>query len=198
MLLAGALTLPAAGQNHIGTIDLQKVFNNYWKRQQGEAALKERGTAMDKEYTGFKEDYLKTKDEYTKLMASAQDQSKTQDERDKAKTAAESKLLEIKTSENTIRTYQENATTQLDQQKKRMRDSLLQDIYTAINAKAKLNGYTLVIDTAAESLNQTPVVLYTGGENDMTDAILAQLNAGAPASTPADAPKDSDKKADKK
>jgi len=199
LMLVSVLTLQAAAaESRVGTIDLRKVFDNYWKRQQAEAALKERGTAMDKELKGFMADYNKTKEEYTKLMASAQDQSKTQDERDKAKTAAESKLLEIKTSENTIRTYEENAKDQLDSQKKRMRDSLLQDIQTAINAKAKVSGYVLVIDTAADSFNQTPVVLYSTGENDMTDAILAQLNAGAPPPAAADAPKDSDKKADKK
>ena len=52
-MLAGALTLPAVGQTRIGTIDLRKVFDNYWKRQQAEAALKERGTTMDKELKGF-------------------------------------------------------------------------------------------------------------------------------------------------
>src|ERR1700677_253663 len=138
-MLVCALTMPALGQGRVGTIDLRKVFDNYWKRQQAEAALKERGVAMDKELKGFMDDYNKTKEEYTKLMTSAQDQSKSQGERDKSKTAAEGKLLEIKTSENTIRTYEENAKDQLDSQRKRMRDSLLQDIQTAISAKAKVN-----------------------------------------------------------
>lgn len=183
-----AMAMPALGQNRIGTIDLRKVFDNYWKRQQAEAALKERGNAMDKELKGFMDDYNKTKEDYNKLIQASQDQSKTQEERDKAKTAAEAKLLEIKTSENTIRTYEENARDQIDSQKKRMRESLLQDIQAAINAKAKAAGYILVIDTAADSFNQTPVVLYSNGENDMTDAILGQLNAGAP--PPPDTSKD--------
>lgn len=195
MLLVGALTMPAFGQNRIGTIDLQKVFQNYWMRTKAEAALKERGTAMDKELKGFVDDYNKTKEDYTKLITVSQDQSKTQEERDKAKTAAESKLLELKTSENTIRTYEENAKDQLDSQKKRMRDSLLTDIQGAVNAKAKSSGYTLVIDTSADSLNQTPVVVYNNGENDMTDMILKQLNAGAPPDATKDA---TDKPADTK
>jgi outer membrane protein len=198
MMLVCALTMPAMGQPRIGTIDLRKVFDNYWKRQQAESALKERGTSMDKELKGFMDDYNKTKEEYTKLIQASQDQSKAQEERDKAKTAAESKLLEIKTSENTIRTYEENAKDQLDAQKKRMRDSLLQDIQAAISAKAKVSGFTLVIDTSAESLNQTPVVLFTTGENDMTDGILAQLNAGAPPPPAPDASKDDGKKNQKK
>ena len=142
------------------------------------------------------EDYNKTR-KNTRITTS-QDQSKTQEERDKSKTAAESKLLELKTSENTIRTYEENAKDQLDSQKKRMRDSLLQDIQGAINAKAKSSAYTLVIDTSAESFNQTPTVLYSNGENDMTDMILKQLNAGAPAEAPKDADKPPDAKKDEK
>jgi len=143
---------------------------------------------------GFLEDYNKTKEEYTKLVASAQDQAVTQEERGKRKSAAEAKLLEIKTSENTIRTFEENAKDQLDSRKKQMRDRILQDIREAVNVKAKASGYSLVLDTAAESFNnQTPVVLYTNGENDLTEAILSQLNAGAAARDGSD-----NKKSDKK
>jgi outer membrane protein len=200
LALVCALAMPAMGQTRIGTIDLRKVFDNYWKRQQAEAALKERGAAMDKELKGFMDDYTKTKEEYSKLIQGSQDQAKSQDERDKSKAAAESKLLEIKTSENTIRTYEENAKDQLDSQKKRMRDSLLQDIQTAISAKAKASNYTMVIDVQADSFNQTPVVLFNSGENDITEAILGQLNAGAPPPTSSDNSKggDSAKPGDKK
>ena len=180
IMLLCALAMPALGETRIGTIDLRNVFDHYVKRQRAESALKERGESMDKELKSYVDDYNKTKEDYTKLIQSSQDQSKTQEERDKAKASAESKLLEIKTSENTIRTYEENAKDTLDSQKKRMRDGLLQDIQTAINAMAKTKGYTMVIDTAADSFNQTPVVLYNTGENDITEAILAQLNAGAP------------------
>ena len=199
-MLVGMLATPAMGQNRIATIDLRKVFDNYWKKQEAEAALKKRGGDLDKELKGFMDDYKKLQDDYTKLLASANDQSVTPEERDKRKTAAEAKVAEIKTSENSIRTFEENAREQLDSQKKRMRDNILQDIRTAVNAKAKSAGYTLVVDSAADSINQTPVVLYTNGENDITDTILAQLNIGAPPTSPASdtTPKASDKTDGKK
>jgi Skp family chaperone for outer membrane proteins len=49
-----------------------------------------------------------------------------------------------------------------------------------VNAKAKAAGYSLVFDTASESFNKTPVVVYANGENDLTTNVLAQLNANAP------------------
>ena len=185
-MVAGMAVSPAMAQNRIATIDLRKVFDNYWKRQEAEAALKKRGADLDKELQGFNDDYKKLQEEYGKLLDAANDQSVTTEEREKRKGVAEKKLLEIKTSQNTIQTFMDNAREQLDSQKKRMRDNILQDIRTAINAKAKSGGYSMVIDTASESFNQTPVILYTTGENDMTDAILAQLNVGAPPQSSSD------------
>jgi hypothetical protein len=49
-----------------------------------------------------------------------------------------------------------------------------------VTTKAKAEGYSLVLDSAAETVNGTLTVVYSTGENDLTDAILAQLNAGAP------------------
>jgi Skp family chaperone for outer membrane proteins len=65
-----------------------------------------------------------------------------------------------------------------------MRADILKEINAAVAAKAKAAGCTLVIDIAAETINQTPMVIYSTGENDLTDAVLAQLNVGAPVNLP--------------
>jgi Skp family chaperone for outer membrane proteins len=198
LMLLGLLALPAAAQPRISTIDLKKVFDNYYKRLQADAALKERRIDLEKEYQAYVDDYKKAQTNYSNLVAASNDQSLSTEEREKRKTAAESKLLELKSSENTMRTFQSNAQDQLETQMKRMRDTILAEIRNAINAKAKAAGYTMVIDTAAESTSLAPIVLYNNGENDITDAILNQLNAGAPPPASTDAPKDTDKKDDKK
>jgi outer membrane protein len=197
-MLVTLMTLSAAAQGRIGTIDLRKVFEDYWKRQRAEAALKEHGAELDKQYKSYLEDYNKTNDDYKKLLEAANDQSVTLEEREKRKSAAETKLVEIKSSENSIRQFQAKAQEDLGLQQKRMRDTILQEIRTAINAKAKVGGYSLVIDIAGETVNNTPVVLFSNGENDLTDTILAQLNAGAPPVTPTETPAEPAKTPDKK
>jgi hypothetical protein len=59
-----------------------------------------------------------------------------------------------------------------------MRDNILSEIKAAVTAQAKVAGYSLVIDAAAETANATTAVIYSNGENDLTDAVLKQLNAG--------------------
>ncbi len=165
---------------HIATIDLAKVFDKYYKRSQAEMALKDKGASLEKEEKGMLDEYQKSKDDYEKLLAAANDQSVTPAERDKRKSVAEAKLLDIKAEENSIKRFEENAREQLDLQRKRMIDQMLEDIRTAITARAKSAGYTMVVDTAAEGSNRSPIVLYSNGSNDMTDSILSQLNAAAP------------------
>ena len=43
---------PVLAQEHLATVDLRKVFENYWKRKEGDAAIKERVTTMEKENAG--------------------------------------------------------------------------------------------------------------------------------------------------
>ncbi len=65
---------------------------------------------------------------------------------------------------------------------KRMRESILKEIEAVIKAKAEAGGYSIVFDSAAVSANQTPILLYVNNpQNDLTEAVLKQLNATAPA-----------------
>ena len=61
-----------------------------------------------------------------------------------------------------------------------MTEVILRDIRDLVEAKAKAGGYTIVIDVAAKSAVGTPIVLYTNGQNDMTQEVLSQLNSTAP------------------
>src|SRR5712691_13510462 len=113
------------GQGRNATIDLRKVFDNYWKTKQADAALKDRAADMEKEHKNMLDDWKKAKEEYTGLLAGANDQAVSTDERDKRKKAAEGKLKFIKDTEETILQYEKQARVTLDDQKRRMRDNIL-------------------------------------------------------------------------
>ena len=198
ILLVSLLSSSAWAQTHIATIDLRKVFDNYWKTKQADASLKDRAVDMEKEFKNMAADYDKAKEEYQKRLAGANDQAISLEERDKQKRSAEDKLKYLKDQEDTMRQYRAQAATTLEEQKRRMVDNIVGEIRTVLSAKAKSAGYAVVIDVSAETPNHTPVVLFNTNENDMTDAILAQLNATAPAETPKPEEKKDEKKSGKK
>ena len=204
MLVPGLLMISllnggsASAQVKIATVDLRKVFDNYWKKKQAEAALKERETDMRKEDDNMIADHKKLKDEYDTMNTSINEAAISPEERDRRKKSAEDKLKAMKDLEDTIRTYERQADATLGEQKNRMRANIITEIRNVVNAKAKAAGFSLVIDSAADSANLTPVILFTNNENDITDTVLLTLNATAP--TDLTKPDDSllDKKDEKK
>ena len=180
-ILAGMLATPAFGQSRIATIDLRKAFDNYWKKKEAEATLKEQGADMEKDLKAMVDDLKKNREAYQKLLSDAGDPAISAEERDKRKKAAEDKLRDVKDMEDRANTYSRTAQTNLEEKKKRVRDNILTEIKNVTMAQAKDKGASMVIDTAAETVNGTPVVLYSNGEMDLTDAVIKQLNLAAPA-----------------
>src|SRR5262245_31271358 len=150
----------ARAETRIGTVDLRKVFEGYWKKKQAEAQLKDRQAEMEKEDKNMLEDYKKMKEEYQTLLTNANDQAASPEERERRKKLAEDKLKQMKDLEDTIRQYETQARSTLLDQSQRTRSKILEEIRTVVKAKAQAAGFSLVIDTASESANQTPFVLF--------------------------------------
>jgi outer membrane protein len=185
ILLLTFLSSSALAQQKIATVDVQKLFNGYWKKKQAEVALNDRKAELEKEDRGFIDDLKKSKDDYQKLLDVADDQAVSDDERTRRKQAADDKAKQIQDSQQTIVQFERQAQATLAEQSQRMRENILKEIQAAVAIKAKSGHYTLVIDSAAQTVNQTPVFLYNDGQDDLTTDVLDQLNAGAPIDTTA-------------
>ena len=170
----------ALAQTKIATVDLKKLFDNYYKTKLAQAAIQERATQLDKDDKSMKDDLKKGSDDYQALLQQANDQALSADERDKRKQSADDKLKQLQASKAAIEQFERQAQTTLGEQRQRMRDNILVEIKAAVDIKAKAAGDTLIFDSAAETVNGTLTIVYNSGDNDLTDAVLAQLNAGAP------------------
>jgi outer membrane protein len=176
-----AVAVPAQADTKVGIISLKKVFDGYWKTKQADTQLKDRAAEFDKQRKDMIESYQKSNEEYKKLLDSAGDQAVSTDERDKRKKSAETKLREIQEIESQVSQFDRTARANLNEQQRRMRDSILREIQEVIATKAKAAAYSIVLDTAAESINNTPILVYNNGENEITEDVLRQLNISAPA-----------------
>jgi outer membrane protein len=178
-LLCGSAAT-AQAQPKIGTVDMRKIFEGYYKTKQADAQLRERGADAEKQYKSMLDDYQKANEDYKKLVESANDQAVSSEEREKRKKSAESKVLELNEIEKTLTQFKREKQTTFDEQKRRMRDQIVREIREQINNKARAGGFTFVVDSSAESVNQVPFLLFTNGQNDLTDEILSQMNIAAP------------------
>lgn len=172
----------------IATIDLRRTFDGYYKTKAADAGLKAEASEIDAQRKTMVDNLRKDEDAFKVLNEKANDQAVSSDERDKAKKLAEQKFAELKDNENAIKQFLGNSQEKLKEKQRRLREKILGEIQDLVNAKAKAGGYSLVLDSASESVNSTKVVVFTTGENDLTEGILSQLNASAPADFKPDAP----------
>jgi outer membrane protein len=183
-LFAAALLLGFCTSVHaqpkIGTVDLKRVFDGYFKTKQADAQLRERGAEAEKQYKTMLDDYQKAHDDYKKIVESANDQAVSSDEREKRKRVAESKVMELNELEKTLTQFQRQVRERFDEQRLRMRESILREVREEVSRRARAENFTLVLDSSAESRNEASFILFNAGQNDMTEQILAHLNLKAP------------------
>lgn len=182
---AGARDL-AAQEVKFAVIDLKKVFDGYWKTKQADLNLKERAGELEKRHKEMLEDHKKAREDYQKLLDSANDKALALSERERRKGDAEAKLREIREIEESIQQFDRSARTQIGEQQRNMRDKLVVEIRENLNGLARARGYAAVLDSSAPlppapGVSVTPFLLYTEGLPDISDALIEQLNASAPA-----------------
>jgi hypothetical protein len=105
--------------------------------------------------------------------------------REKRKKETEGKLVKVNNAKQSLEQFERTATSNLEEKQRIAKEKILADILNVITNQAKAGGYTQVIDAAAEGLSKTRILLYDSGQHDLTEAILKELNANAPANLPA-------------
>src|SRR5512138_303689 len=190
-LLAGSAL---AADLKIGTIDLQKVFTKYYKTELANAAIQDEVAGLQKDNKALIEEHTRAVDDYKKALDEANNQAVSADEREKRKKEAEGKLIKINDLRQTIDQFERTAKGNIEEKLRQSREKILKEIKEVIANKCKGAGMSMVFDSSTSELGRLPVVLYTNGTNDLTDEILAQLNANAPP----DLPKTDEKKGDEK
>lgn len=197
LLLFSLATAPvmAQAQGKIATVDMKKIFDRYWKKKAAEDQLKSLQADVEKEEKNMKDEFAQVKDEYNALNNSSIDSNLSPEERDKRKKAADDKMKRMRDLDDAFKQYDATAKTRLVDQGQRLKSQIIDEIRNSATAKAKAQGFALVLDTAAVSGDGIPIILYSNGENDMTEAVLADLNRGA---HNADSLKSDEKAGDKK
>jgi outer membrane protein len=191
---AALLTISVrAADLKIGTIDLQKVFEGYFKTKLANAAIQDEIAGLKKDNAALIEEHTKAVDDYKKALDEANNQAVSADEREKRKKEAEGKLIRINDLRQTIDQFERTAKGNIDEKLRQSREKIVKEIKEVIATKCKSNGMSMVFDSGT-SEGRLPMVLYTNGTNDLTDEILTHLNANAPP----DLPKVEEKKADEK
>jgi outer membrane protein len=174
----------AQAQLKVGTIDIQKVFTAYYKTHDAEDKLKEAQKAYKDELDQRMGEYKKNLDIVNKLNEEMNKPALSGASKDQKAQERDSKISETKGLEKEISDFRQTREKQIQDELKRLRDAIVEEIMKVVNDQVKVANYDIVFDRSGLSVNNiVPVLLYSRNNYDFSDSVITKLNSSRPAAT---------------
>lgn len=177
-LVAVAGLASARAEERVVFVDMDKVFNEFYRTKLADAQLKDEAEAYKTERAALIDAFKRLQDDFKTVRDESQDTALSEDARNQKRTTAEEKLVELREMDGKIRRFDETRRRRIEEQMKRQRDKLVGEIRETITGYAKAQGFTAVVDASGLSLNGVPSVLFYESRNDITQAVIDLLNTG--------------------
>lgn len=178
LLAAIALGTSAHAQSmvKIGTVDMKKVFEGYYKTKDAEQRINEARNAAKKELEERMESYQKGAAEVQKLNTEIGNDALSREAKETKSKVRDERIGELKNMEREINEFRATREKQLQEQSCRMRQGIVDDITKVVNEKVKAENFDLVFDKSGMSLNGVSVVMNAKESYDFTDSLITILN----------------------
>ncbi|MFA6172781.1 MAG: OmpH family outer membrane protein [Kiritimatiellales bacterium] len=174
-LLAGA----AGAAEKIVFIDLEKVFDGFYKTQLAKSKVEVQQQDIEKEKKVMAEEMAVVSGEVDSLKKEARDTTLTEEIRDSKRLLYEERLLVLRAKQKEIEDFTARRQQQLQVQVTRMSQTIMDEIRQTVVEYAKNEGLQAVVDNSSRRA-AIGVFIYTHPDLEITDAILNVLNSKRP------------------
>ena len=170
----------ASAQTKIGTVDMKKTFESYWKTKEAETKMSETRFTIKRDLDERNEKLKELQDSIEKLNEEIKKPELSKEKNQGKNKEREDKIVEWQNMMRTLQEYRVEKEKQLADQTLRIRNGLVDEIKKVVDAKVKSEGFDLVLDVSGNSINNVPVVLFANPKYDFTQEIVDKLNADHP------------------
>ena len=181
ILAMGALAFnPANAETTIVTIDMQKLLDGYYKAAQATQRLE----SVQQQAVAEREEKAKELQDMVTAAQATQEELQNPVLSDDSKAEKEAEIQQmgqqIQIAQQAAQQWWQQKVNDLQQQSQEISRDLINEIVKITNEIAlKDFGADLVLDSSSPA-GGIPTILYGSDQLDITDKVLAQLNADAP------------------
>jgi outer membrane protein len=182
-----SLTLMIAGvglanaQVKIGTVDMNRVFSDYYKTKEAQAKYSEAEKSANDDLNSRVETLKKSMQEISQANSDLQKQTLSKEDLEAKRKELQPKIDAARTLDREIADFRSAKQKALQDQFLRMRKDIVDDIMKTVNELVKAKGFDIVFDKSGLSAGAVPVVLYSREDLDFSAEVTAALNKNAPA-----------------
>jgi Skp family chaperone for outer membrane proteins len=178
----------ASADLKVATVDLGKAFDAYYKTKEDQQHLKDKELEAQKEIQDKNAAYQQISDEVAKLDAESKDPTLSPEARQEKAKARDQRGGDLNAAGRALQEFADERKKELQDEFIRRRKEVVDELTAVINTYSTGQGYDLVLDkTSAAATSGVPIVLFSSSKlTDITTQVIAQENAGAPATVPGD------------
>ena len=178
----------ASAQIKIGTVDMKKIFESYWRTKEAETKMSETRGTLKRDLDERNDKRKELQDSIEKLNEEIKKPELSKEKAGTKMKEREDKIAEWQNMMRELQQYQQVKEKQLADQTLRIRNGIVDEIRKVVDEKVKSIGFDLVFDVSGNSINNVPVILYAKETWDFTKEIIEKLNADRPKSSAAEKP----------
>ena len=175
LLLAGV----AGAAEKIVFIDLERVFDGFYKTQLAKSKVEVQQQDIEKEKQVMVDEMNALSAEVDSLKKEARDTTLTDEIRDSKRLLYEERLLALRAKQKEIEEFTTRRQQQLQVQVTRMSQTIMDEIRQTVVEYAKSEGLQAVIDNSSRRA-AIGVFIYTHPDLEITEPILTILNSKRP------------------
>jgi len=182
LLLSAAVFMLAGSSlaaDKIVFIDLEKVFNGFYKTQLAKSKVEVQQQDIEAEKKVMTDEMTAMTTELDALKKEARDTTLTDEIRDSKRMLYEEKLLKLRTKQKEIEDFTTRRQQQIQLQVTRMSQTIMDEIRQTVVEYAKAEGFMAVVDNSARRA-AIGVFVYTHPDAEITETILKELNSKRP------------------
>ncbi len=178
-LLTLTFAVFAAPAQRIATIDLEKVFREFYKSKIAEGAIKQQAEIYRGYLLRLQEQMRVLENELSVARDSAQNLALDDSSREKAAGTMRLKEQQIVAKRTEAEQYATDRNRKMREFEQQKRREIVEEIRAEIKRRAIAEGYDFVLDLSGRTMNDVSPVLYSAPGCDLTDEVLKTLNATA-------------------
>ena len=169
-----ALSATANAELKVATVDVQKLFADYYKTHEAQAEVDKAAQTVQETNNTRAETIKKMEADFNDMVKRLQDPMLNEKDKKELEQKAQIKRQEV------IALEQERQLKSLQEQMKVRSAKIMGEITKITEGIATKGNYDLVLDKSAQALRSNQVFVYTKPGMDITPTVMKELNKDAP------------------
>ena len=175
-----ALSATANAELKVATVDVQKLFADYYKTHEAQAEVDKAAQTVQETNNTRAETIKKMEADFNDMVKRLQDPMLNEKDKKELEQKAQIKRQEVIALEQERRGFVERQLKSLQEQMKVRSAKIMGEITKITEGIATKGNYDLVLDKSAQALRSNQVFVYTKPGMDITPTVMKGLNKDAP------------------